>query len=139
MSKFEVRKFASIPKIVGRGPKNGGRPSVYPFVDLKEEGDGFSFPSALTKKVRGAVQAYRGNYPQYKFAIRELRDENGALTGDSACILAKILTPEEVRAAQDAREAQRAAEAAAEAQVSSVTSTPAVVATSVDDALAGLA
>lgn len=151
-SKFTVRKFAEIPKIVGRGAKAGstGRPSTYPFADMKEEGDGFEFLSALTKKVRGAVQAYRGNFPQYKFAIRELRDETtGQLTGSSACILHKILTPEELAELQAQKAAQKAAEAAAEAAgvgpivpanapVAAPVQDQTVVAASVDDALSGL-
>lgn len=150
VSKFTVRKFAEIPKIVGRGAKPGaGRPPTYPFADLKEEGDGFEFGSALTKKIRGAVQAYRSNFPQFKFAIRELRDENGKPNGMSACILSKILTADELAAINAEKAAQKAAEAKAEAELLSqggnqnaTVSDPAqsqtVVAASVDDALSGL-
>lgn len=145
VAKFAVRKFAEIPKIVGRGPKPGaGRPSIYPFQDLKEIGDGFPFPSALTKKVRGAVQAYRQNNRQFKFAIRELRDDSGKLTGESACILSKILTPDEVAKEIADREAAKAAEAeaakqfAAQAGNAPVNAAAPVVAASVDDALDGL-
>lgn len=150
--KFAIRKFAEIPKVVGRGAKPGtGRPSIYPFADLKEPGDGFTFATILTKKVRGAAQAFRQNNPKHKFAIRDLRDENtGKPTGESACILVKIMTDEEYAAYLAEREAQKQAQAAAEAQgvtttvkgenaasVAPVQSEP-VVAASVDDALAGL-
>lgn len=149
--KFAIRKFAEIPKVVGRGAKPGtGRPSIYPFADLKEPGDGFTFATILTKKVRGAAQAFRQNNPKHKFAIRDLRDDNGKPTNESACILVKIMTDEEYAAYLAEREAQKQAQAAAEAQGVTTTvkgenaasaapsqSEP-VVAASVDDALAGL-
>jgi len=109
---FEIRTFAEIPKIVGRGNKSSsGRPPLYPFDKLVNVGEGFPFPSTLVKKVRGAVQQYRQNNPTKKFAIRPIE------AGQHACILTEILTEEQVREAQERKARARAAEQAAEAQL----------------------
>lgn len=124
-TQFAVKRFAEIPKIVGRGAKAGsGRPSIYPFVDMKEVGDGFEFDSILAKKVRGAAQAYRSNFPQYKFVIRDLRDDEGKQTGVTACILAEVLTDEEVKAIVERKAAEKAAQKAAEAKAAATGGIP---------------
>lgn len=165
---FQIQRFTEIPKIIGRGAKPGsGRPSLYPFADMKEEGDGFVYESILDKKVRAAVQAYRQNHPKYKFAQRPLRHpefledgvtahpEANKLNGNSAVILIKILTDEEYNTHVKEREATKRAQEQAQVngtaplhgkaaqapqpQANGVNQGPApVVAASVDDALSGL-
>lgn len=154
---FEIRKFDAIPKIVGRGARPGaGKPALYPFAEMKEAGDGFQFPSVLAKKVRGAIQAYRLNYPRFKFAVREItpstRDAAGVSQNDgtSAAILSQVLNDAELAAYQAEKNASAAAQANALGRMGSGVAgslpngTPspalpnAVMASSVDDALSGL-
>lgn len=118
MTGFVVQHFQSIPKIVGRGAKPGssaGRPPLYPFDKLANVGDGFPFPSALLKKVRGSLQQYRQAHPNKKFVLRPIDPDTSGPR--HACILAEILTDEQLAAAQATKAAAKAAEREAEAKL----------------------